>query len=296
MALDFTCTINGVEYLYANDGYSGVTSIIDTSLTELIIPTEAPEGYTVNFIYDTAFYDCSELRVLTLPASIEEFGNNCFSDCSSLEIIYFLGTEAQWNSIIGIETAGIAQNVTIYFKQTAAEKLTLLANEVRELSGTTDLLGLDDMTAAVSAANDEITIQENTITSQNMLIANIVSALEGKAAGGGVDIPTSTVTLEDLRWCMSEVSYTAFEGGNIHTYTVPFTDDPDSDLQPGLGTISNVVRNSIVVLTCTDMGYSVFRINGMSIINSSEALDDNHIILKITDETANIILDMSDIQ
>lgn len=68
-------------------------------------------------------------------------------------------------------------------------KMTALADEIRELSGTTEKLGLDAMTTNVSVAND-------TIDSQAGLIAQIASALEGKASGGSVEpvLQDKTVT------------------------------------------------------------------------------------------------------
>ena len=56
------------------------------------------------------------------------------------------------------------------------ETLVGLADEIRELSGTTERLRLDAMTSNVGAAND-------TVDSQANIIAQIASALEGKAGG-----------------------------------------------------------------------------------------------------------------
>ena len=61
-------------------------------------------------------------------------------------------------------------------------KMTALADEIRELSGTTTPKGIDAMTTDVNAANTEINEQMD-------LIAQISSALENKAAGG-VALPT----------------------------------------------------------------------------------------------------------
>lgn len=58
------------------------------------------------------------------------------------------------------------------------ETLTAIADEVRELSGTTDAMGVDAMTTHVSDANAEI-------TSQTDLVAQIKTALEGKASDSG---------------------------------------------------------------------------------------------------------------
>ena len=57
---------------------------------------------------------------------------------------------------------------------TVNEKLTAIADEVREISGTTDELSLDDMANKVSDAND-------VIVNQNIIIGQINSAFEGVA-------------------------------------------------------------------------------------------------------------------
>ena len=58
------------------------------------------------------------------------------------------------------------------------EKMTALANEVRELSGETAKLGIDEMTVKISDANTEI-------DEQTSLLIQAVAALNGKAAGEG---------------------------------------------------------------------------------------------------------------
>lgn len=61
-------------------------------------------------------------------------------------------------------------------------KMTVLANEIRELSGTTTSKSIDAMTSDVDAANTEI-------AEQTELLEQIAAALEGKA-GGGTVLPT----------------------------------------------------------------------------------------------------------
>lgn len=66
--------------------------------------------------------------------------------------------------------------------------LTTLADEIRELSGVTEKIGLDAMTSKINNANTEIENQE-------AIIARITSALDGKVDGsgnGGVELPTLT--------------------------------------------------------------------------------------------------------
>ena len=57
-------------------------------------------------------------------------------------------------------------------------KMTAIADKIRVLSGTTGAMGLDAMANHVGEANTNVSTEAD-------LIAQISSALEGKAAGGG---------------------------------------------------------------------------------------------------------------
>lgn len=121
---------------------------------------------------------------------------------------------------------------------TVNEKMTALADEVRELSGVTTPLSIDNMTTEVSDANAEISEQMD-------LIAQISTALEGKASGGG-NIETCTVTISlgtsisDRTGIVGPVGYTAYENGNISARYANY-------YEAGQQTITNVVKNSMLV-------------------------------------------------
>lgn len=57
-------------------------------------------------------------------------------------------------------------------------KMTAVADEIRTLSGTTEAMGLDAMASALNAENTNFA---NNLTAQDNLIAQIQTALEGKA-------------------------------------------------------------------------------------------------------------------
>lgn len=68
------------------------------------------------------------------------------------------------------------------------QSLKNIADEIRVLSGTTEPLGLTEMATNVKEANDEVADQTD-------LIAQVVSALQGKSVPGGGGVETCTVTI-----------------------------------------------------------------------------------------------------
>lgn len=69
-------------------------------------------------------------------------------------------------------------------------KMTAIADEIRELSGTTAAMGLDAMAAHVSDANAEV-------DEQAIMIEELLGALDGKSAPEGSTLSTVYVGTTD---------------------------------------------------------------------------------------------------
>lgn len=79
-----------------------------TALTELTLPglsdIDAPNLTTVRITEGTdslyrTFSDLTTLTTVYLPASLNKIDSNTFSNCYSLETVYFAGTQAQWDTM-----------------------------------------------------------------------------------------------------------------------------------------------------------------------------------------------------
>lgn len=95
-----------------------------------------------------------------------------------------------------------------------SESLTTIADKIRVLSGTTEPMGLDAMANHVGEANEDVNTEAD-------LIAQIQTALEGKAAGSGGSGGVSTVNVEVINNSSRNVNY--FDGNKTAQSISPKT-------------------------------------------------------------------------
>lgn len=99
------------------------------------------------------------------------------------------------------------------------EKMTALADEIRELSGTTTKKGIDAMTADVNAANTEVGEQAD-------LIAQIMAKVNSlPAAGSGGEQPTLFTPSITLQSVSSELTISDDNGGFVNGYNIYANDE-----------------------------------------------------------------------
>ena len=122
------------------------------------------------------------------------------------------------------------------------EKMTALANGVREISGTTSKKGIEAMTSDVNNANTEISEQTDLIDQIVDAVNNLPEAGSGGSSGGGGSaVETATVSY----------SSSILDEPNIH-YLNSNLQHSTIVVSPLMGTTQgtiSVVKNSIITTT-----------------------------------------------
>ncbi|MBQ3763113.1 MAG: leucine-rich repeat protein [Clostridia bacterium] len=124
------------DYAFA---YSGLTScIIEEGATTVsdycfyyassLENVELPSTLTV--IGFKAFYSC-DVKVITIPSTILEIGQNAFNYNDDLQIVYYQGSESEWNDV-NKHNSGIQEGVIVF-------------NNPIEVSNSSDVFTIGDM-------------------------------------------------------------------------------------------------------------------------------------------------------
>ena len=82
--------VDGIYYLIPKKNVAVVTNGAKAYFGDITIPSSIKVNdleYTVKYIEESAFSNCSGLTSITIPNSVTSIGNYAFSNCSSLTSI-----------------------------------------------------------------------------------------------------------------------------------------------------------------------------------------------------------------
>lgn len=151
--------------------------------------------------------------------------------------------------------------------------LTNLGNSIRTLDGTTATLSPAEMKANLDTFNTEL---GEIASTQDTLIADIITALEGKSAGGdsgnGTTIETVTVTIDFYEPLNPYLFFYEDGNGTINMF----------EANPSVGSqVFNIRKNSMVVFHCPKLAdnSASIKVGLAADILSSSGIEIMHILV-----------------
>ena len=156
-----TDTSDGYRFLY--DGTNGYLIGYRGNQTELALPASftAYDGTEITEygLYDYAFYKCSGLTSITIPAGVTGIGEYAFSSCTGLTSVYYAGDIAGWCGIIGLGNI-MSSERTLYINGSKVEGAVTVPDGVTSIpsyafayqTGITSVTIPDSMTSIGSYA------------------------------------------------------------------------------------------------------------------------------------------------
>ena len=87
--------IDGLKYILNTETFEAKLSANNYTDTEYSVPSTVEyesKTYTVTSLAASCFYNCSNIKTITLPSTITTFGNYCFENCSNLKSLVLTST------------------------------------------------------------------------------------------------------------------------------------------------------------------------------------------------------------
>ncbi len=98
--------LSATDLFYSGSAEITITGIKNLAYTDVVLPAYIDGGRVVG-IGQNAFKNQTQLRSITLPASITSVGVDAFAGCTNLEKVYFDGTLAGWCNITFAENESV---------------------------------------------------------------------------------------------------------------------------------------------------------------------------------------------
>lgn len=169
-----------VVYEYTNGAYT-LKNAKNATASSIVIPESYDDGehgnYPVTAIAEEAFYACTNLQSVTIPASVTNIGANAFNYCINLSRANYTGTVSQWAQIV---FSAYSSNPALYSKS-----LYINGEKVTEIALTTDVTSISNYAFFDFEDITKVTVP-NSVTSIGMLAFGNCFNLTEVELGSGI--------------------------------------------------------------------------------------------------------------
>ena len=89
------------EGLYFRSNGNGTCSLAGIGScrdTDIVVPATSPSGDRVTAVSDSAFYNCTSLDSIRIPASVTSIGNDAFAYCANLQTVILSNNINAWGN------------------------------------------------------------------------------------------------------------------------------------------------------------------------------------------------------
>lgn len=189
-----------VTYTYTENAYT-LTSAQNSTASSIVIPATYNDGthgdHPVTAIAEKAFYACTNLQSVTIPASVTTIGSEAFNFCINLSTANFAGTISQWAQI---SFSTYSSNPALYSKS-----LYINSERVTEVALTTDVSEISNYAFFDFEDITKITVP-NSVTKIGALAFGNCSNLTEIELGNGI----SSILKDAFNNCvkLAKVNYT----------------------------------------------------------------------------------------
>jgi cellulose biosynthesis protein BcsQ len=231
-----------------------------SALTEVKLPA------SLTSISNYTFRNCTNLTTVTIPASVTKIGSYVFNGCNNLKVVYFEGTEAEWAKVtIGSNNNSLNQAEVIC---TGVERPGVLVFEENfdyadnsDTISVLDIIGWSKLTKAENRVYSETDAEFAIIDGSPGIGCPVIASLSG------VDL--ALIVAEPSVSGISDLERIVHTAGIFHVLPVVCVNKYDTNIENTNKIEDYCYRNDIPF-----MGRIPFDLEAVQAINSGQTIVD----------------------
>ena len=145
----------GLTFTSNGNGTCTLSSIGACKDICVVIPATSPSGEKVTAIGSQAFYNCTTITVVQIPASVTSIGHLAFGGCTNLVYITVSTGNYSYKDIGGVLYTADAKTLVHYPAGSGASSVSIPANNDTEINARSWADGVIDLAARSEAELDE---------------------------------------------------------------------------------------------------------------------------------------------